>query len=58
VVLCPPRCLDLSAETNSKGYPIAVLGRPAECTGCEICGHVCPHWAIDVYRTVKTPQSA
>ena len=56
VVLCPPRCLDLSTETNSMGYPVVILGRPDDCTGCEICARVCPHWAIEVYREVRAEE--
>ncbi len=49
VELCPPKCLDLSDTYNSKGYHIPALDRPDDCTGCDICGMVCPDFAIYGY---------
>ncbi len=49
VIFCPEQVIDLSHQTNSMGYRVAVLAREG-CTGCEICGRMCPDMAIDVYR--------
>jgi 2-oxoglutarate ferredoxin oxidoreductase subunit delta len=46
VEFCPTKCLDLSGQYNSKGYHPPVLARKDDCTGCDICGMVCPDFAI------------
>jgi 2-oxoglutarate ferredoxin oxidoreductase subunit delta len=46
--LCPRDVLQVSAETNSKGYhlPEIVEGREDLCVHCEFCEMVCPEFAI------------
>ena len=34
VASCPCDVLHLSAEVNSKGYPVAQMANPDACTGC------------------------
>jgi len=34
------------------GYPLAVMENAEDCTGCGICGWLCPDQAIEVYRLV------
>lgn len=51
VEFCPAKCLELSSQYNSKGYHPPILMRPDECTGCDICGMVCPDFAI--YGLIK-----
>jgi 2-oxoglutarate ferredoxin oxidoreductase subunit delta len=46
VEFCPTKCLEFSDQYNSKGYHIPILARPDDCTGCDICGMMCPDFAI------------
>ena len=43
-VLRPVRatCSRMSAEVNSKGYPVAWMVNPDACTGCASCAVICP----------------
>ncbi len=50
VKYCPGQVLAVGTVVNSKGYEIIEAVRPEECTGCAICGRMCPEGAIDVYR--------
>lgn len=45
---CPREVLQVSSETNAKGYhyPDLIPGREAECVHCEFCTLVCPEFAI------------
>lgn len=45
---CPREVLQVSSETNTKGYhyPDVVPGREADCVHCEFCTLVCPEFAI------------
>jgi 2-oxoglutarate ferredoxin oxidoreductase subunit delta len=43
---CPTDCLEFSHDFNAKGYHYPVLARPADCTGCDLCGLYCPDFAI------------
>ena len=47
---CPCDVLELSAEVNSKGYPISRMVNPDACTGCASCAVICPDSVITVYR--------
>ena len=47
---CPCDVLALSAEVNSKGYPVAWMVTPDSCTGCASCAVICPDSCITVYR--------
>lgn len=54
VHFCPKECIAVSKTINEKGYYPAQY-KPDEkgevcCTGCTICGLVCPDMAIEVYR--------
>ena len=46
----PCDVLHLSAEVNSKGYPVAQMANPDACTGCASCAVICPDSCITVYR--------
>lgn len=50
VASCPTNVLELSAEVNSKGYPVAHMARPEDCIGCASCAIICPDSCITVYR--------
>jgi len=36
-----------------KGYSLPVFINADECTGCGICGWMCPDQAIEVYKYVE-----
>jgi 2-oxoglutarate ferredoxin oxidoreductase subunit delta len=48
VELCPRDVLQISTDTNEKGYhlPEIVPGKETECVHCEFCTMVCPEFAI------------
>jgi NAD-dependent dihydropyrimidine dehydrogenase PreA subunit len=43
---------------NSRGYPQAVVTNAVDCTGCGICGWMCPDQAIEVFRYVESGTKA
>lgn len=45
---CPCQVLEVSAQTNSKGYhyPDIAAGKQSDCVHCEFCTLVCPEFAI------------
>ena len=50
VEFCPTKCLELSKEFNAKGYHPPVLAQDSNCTGCDLCGMLCPDFAIYGFR--------
>lgn len=48
VELCPQEILQVSTQTNSKGYhlPQIAPGKETGCVHCEFCSLVCPEFAI------------
>jgi 2-oxoglutarate ferredoxin oxidoreductase subunit delta len=55
VEACPRHLLRLSSAINGLGYHPAdflppVMPNGKGCTGCTVCGLVCPETAISVYR--------
>jgi len=48
VALCPRDVLEVSQQTNSKGYhlPDIISGKECDCVHCEFCTLVCPEFAI------------
>ena len=50
VEFCPTKCLELSKDFNAKGYHPPQLVRQADCTGCDLCGMLCPDFAIYGFR--------
>jgi 2-oxoglutarate ferredoxin oxidoreductase subunit delta len=58
VEFCPTKCLDLSGQYNAKGYHPPVLARKDDCTGCDICGMVCPDFAIYGFMKKKEKERA
>jgi 2-oxoglutarate ferredoxin oxidoreductase subunit delta len=49
---CPPKVIALDMERmTTKGYHPAHIVKDG-CTGCAICGLVCPDAAITIYREV------
>ena len=48
IEFCPQHVLYESTEINSKGYHPIYLGDSDKCTKCDICGMICPDFAISV----------
>ena len=48
VELCPRQVLQVSSNTNAKGYhyPEVAPGKEEECVHCDFCTMVCPEFAI------------
>ncbi|MBO8126395.1 MAG: 4Fe-4S dicluster domain-containing protein [Firmicutes bacterium] len=47
---CPKNILQLSTETNSKGYNPVYVQFPQKCTGCALCALMCPDVALEVWK--------
>ena len=50
MVTCPKKEIILSEEFNDKGYHFVRFEDKGECTGCAMCGRICPDMAIEVYK--------
>ena len=48
IEFCPQQVLRKSTEINSKGYHPVYLSDTSRCTKCDICGMICPDFAISV----------
>ena len=48
IEFCPQHVLYESTEINSKGYHPIYLSDSDKCTKCDICGMICPDFAISV----------
>jgi 2-oxoglutarate ferredoxin oxidoreductase subunit delta len=53
VEFCPQDSLELSDQYNAKGYHPPVLAHKDTCSGCDICGMVCPDFAIYGFMNKK-----
>ncbi len=47
---CPRECLRLGEITNAAGYFVVRFERAEECTGCGLCGEMCPDLALEVWK--------
>lgn len=47
---CPQKVLAIGDKPNAKGYYAVTAARAAACTGCALCGLVCPDVALEVYK--------
>jgi 2-oxoglutarate ferredoxin oxidoreductase subunit delta len=45
---CTQKILEMSSETNTKGYRIPCVSDSEKCTRCRICEQICPEFAITV----------
>lgn len=45
VEFCPRHTLAMSRDLNEKGYHYPVIDKD-NCTGCDLCGMLCPDFAI------------
>jgi len=50
IEFCPTGVLELDKGFNSKGYHPPLFANPDMCNGCDMCGLVCPDFAIFGYR--------
>ena len=50
VEFCPRGVLEVSEETNERGFHPVVMGDEERCTGCGICALMCPSVCIEVHR--------
>ena len=54
VKFCSKNCIEISKDKlNPNGYLLPIFANQDECTGCGICGWMCPECTIDVYRYVE-----
>lgn len=46
IEFCPTGVLEESKGFNAKGYHIPIVAAADKCTGCNLCGMLCPDFAI------------
>lgn len=51
VTYCPMDVLELSQKFNVKGYHYVEAKHPENCINCDLCGLICPDFAI--WSTLK-----
>ena len=50
---CPQGCIIMSDDKfTALGAKLPVFTNPEDCNACMICGKMCPHYAIEVYKLV------
>ena len=54
VEFCPTDALAMGPAMNARGYHYPELSSPASCNGCDICGMMCPDFAIYGFSGKKT----
>lgn len=48
---CARGCISIPGDKfNVHGYILPVFSNTEKCNACGICGWMCPHFAIEVYR--------
>ena len=58
---CKQGCIEIPGDRFSpQGYLLPVFAHPEKCNACGICGWMCPHFSIEVYKLVekKVPTTA
>ena len=54
VAFCKQECVVMSEDRFTPlGDLLPVVSHPDECTACGVCGRLCPHYAINVYKYVE-----
>jgi 2-oxoglutarate ferredoxin oxidoreductase subunit delta len=54
VEFCPKGCIVIAGDRFSpQGAMVPTFAEPEKCTACGICGWMCPHFAIEVYKYVE-----
>jgi len=54
---CPRAVFSLASRHNEKGYIVAEVTNPEQCTGCRLCEISCPDLAIYIEKTAQAGQS-
>ena len=57
IEFCPQHVIVKSAEINSKGYHPVHLSDETKCTKCDICGMICPDFAIGIVDIEKSQEA-
>lgn len=48
---CSRNCITIpGSKFTPQGYLLPVCSKPDLCNACGICGWMCPHFAIEVYK--------
>ena len=56
---CTRECIAIVGDKFSPlGYMLPTFVAPEKCTACGICGWMCPHFAIEVYKYVDETTAA
>jgi 2-oxoglutarate ferredoxin oxidoreductase subunit delta len=50
ISVCKQQSIEFSTHLNSSGYHPAKFIDNGKCTGCALCGVMCPDGAIEVFR--------
>ena len=53
VDFCPKSVYGRSERINARGYYQPIIVAPGECTGCKLCGLLCPEMAIVIMELDK-----
>lgn len=54
---CARGCIKIPGDKFSPmGFLLPVFADPDQCNACGICGWMCPHFAIEVYRDVEAKE--
>lgn len=48
VEFCPFKVLEMSQETNSRGYTPAAVSEQDRCNNCGFCERICPEYAVKI----------
>ncbi len=56
VEFCPKHVLIMSNEFNAKGYHPPKVNKPEECVNCNLCGMICPEFAIYSVAVEEAPK--
>lgn len=59
VEFCSRGCIEMTDKLSLLGLPLPAVTAPEKCNACGICGCMCPHLAIEVYKySEDTPATA
>ena len=47
---CQRECLKISEETNAAGFFVVRFVSEDQCTGCGLCGEMCPDLALQIWK--------
>lgn len=51
---CARDCIVVPGDRfTPQGYLLPLFSHPERCNACGICGWLCPHFAIEVYKFVE-----